>query len=87
MNLKNGLWNDALSAARDVSIAPPNVLHKIICRLKFKVPRLVTYRIICESLESVGGIMDAIECFHQMTSELMEGSIAQGDQAEWVLGE
>ncbi|KAF8552474.1 TPR-like protein [Imleria badia] len=51
----------------------------------FKVPRFVTYRILCEGLEAVEGIMDAIECFHQMATELTEETITQGEQAEWVL--
>ena len=47
----------------------------------------MTYRMICASLETVEGIVDAIECFHQMTNELTEESVTQGDQAGWVLGE
>ena len=87
VNLKKDLWKNVLSASRDVSIAPPNELHKITRRLKFKIPRLMTYRIICEALETVKGIMDAVECFHQMTNELMEETITQGEQAEWFRGE
>ena len=87
VDLKDGLWKDALSAARDVSIRSYYRLHKITRRFKLKVPRLMTYRIICEALETVEGIMDAIECFHQMTNELMEEAITQGKRAEWVLGE
>ncbi|KAF8547970.1 hypothetical protein OG21DRAFT_1607157 [Imleria badia] len=44
----------------------------------------MTYRIVCEALEKDEGIMDAIECFHQMASELTE-TITQSKQAEWVL--
>ncbi|KAF8554548.1 protein prenylyltransferase, partial [Imleria badia] len=51
----------------------------------FKVPRLVTYRILCEGLEIGEGITDAIECYHQMASELTEEIITQDAQAEWVL--
>ena len=46
----------------------------------------MSYRIVCEGLETVEGVTDAIECFHQMTSELTEESIMRGEQAEWVLG-
>ncbi|KAF8551245.1 hypothetical protein OG21DRAFT_1487133 [Imleria badia] len=67
VNLKNGLWEEALVAARD-----------------FKIPRITTYRILCEGLEGVEGVMDAIECFHQMASELTKETITQGEQAEWV---
>ncbi|KAF8552471.1 hypothetical protein OG21DRAFT_1443452 [Imleria badia] len=69
-NLMNGFWKDALSAARD-----------------FKVPKLTIYRNLCEGLEleTVEGIMDAIECFHQMASELTEETITRGEQVEWFL--
>ncbi|KAF8548746.1 hypothetical protein OG21DRAFT_1489116 [Imleria badia] len=49
----------------------------------FKVPRIMTYQIICEGLESVEGIMDAIECFHQMASELTQEAFSEGEQAKW----
>ena len=65
----------------------PTLVAKLIRRLKFNVPRLVTYRILCEGLDAVGEIMDAIECFHQMTNELTEERVAQDEQASWVLGE
>ena len=56
-------------------------------RSKFDVPRLTIYRTLCEGLETAEGIMDAIECFHHMTSELTEVTITQDEQAGWVLGE
>ena len=88
MNLKHGLWKGVLSAAHGVSIIPcQRSSQKLIRRLKFNVPRLVTYRILCEGLDAVGEIMDAIECFHQMTNELTEERVAQDEQASWVLGE
>ena len=62
-------------------------ITKLTRRLKFKIPRIVTYRILCEGLEAVEGIMDAIECFHQMTNELTEETIAHDKQAGWVVGE
>ncbi|KAF8547868.1 YVTN repeat-like/Quino protein amine dehydrogenase [Imleria badia] len=52
----------------------------------FEVPRLAIYRAICEGLETPEGIMDAIECFHQMVSELTEETIMQAPEAKWVLG-
>jgi hypothetical protein len=60
---------------------------KLTCRLKFNIPRLTIYRTLCEGLETVEGITDAIECFHQMENELPEETITQGEQAKWVLGE
>ncbi|KAN0101152.1 hypothetical protein V8E55_001136 [Tylopilus felleus] len=40
-------------------------------------------RIICEGLESMDGILDAVECFHRMAGELIEETLAH-DEAEWV---
>lgn len=55
-------------------------------RLKLKVQRLKIYRVLCEGLERVEGIPDAIECFHQMASELGEETIIKSDEAEWFHG-
>ena len=87
VNLMNGLWKDALSAACDVSIALATIFLELTRRLKFKVPRLTTYRTLCEGLEMVDGIMDAVECYHRMASELTEEIITGGEQAKWFLGE
>ncbi|KAF8555063.1 TPR-like protein [Imleria badia] len=51
----------------------------------FKIPRVLIYRTLCQGLEAVEGMIDAIDCFHQMTNELTEETIAQAEQAEWVL--
>ena len=53
--------------------------------LKFKVPRFTVYQAICERLETVDHITDAIECFHEMKIELAQQ--IQGKEAKWVLGE
>ena len=42
-------------------------------------------RILCEGLETMDGITDAVECFHQTESELTEEALAQ-DEAQWVRG-
>lgn len=55
-------------------------------RLKFNIPRPTIYRALCEGLERVEAITDAIECFHQMASELAEETIVKGEQAEWFHG-
>ena len=52
-------------------------------RLKFTIPRLVMCRILCEGLESIDGIVDAVQCFHRMKSEW---TVAQDEELEWVLG-
>ena len=59
---------------------------KLTRRLKFNVPRPTIYRALCEGLERVEGISDAIECFHQMASELTEETIMKDEQAEWFRG-
>ena len=86
-NLTNSLWKGALHAARDVSVVPLTFIVKLTHRLKFNVSRVTTYRIICDGLETVEGIIDAIECFHQMAGELTEESVTKGEQAGWFLGE
>ena len=40
---------------------------------------------MCERLETVDRITDAIECFHEMENELVQQM--QGEEAKWVLGE
>lgn len=87
VNLMDGLWKDALSAACDVSIALPTIFLELTQGLKFKVPRLTTYRTLCEGLEMADGIMDAVECYHQMAGELAEEIITRGEQAKWFLSE
>ena len=82
----NGLWKGALRIACDVSLALLMVIVALTHRLKFKVSRLATYRILCEGLERVEGIMDAIECFHQMANELTQETFTRGGQAEWFRG-
>ncbi|KAF8451935.1 hypothetical protein L210DRAFT_949926 [Boletus edulis BED1] len=38
--------------------------------LQFVVPRFTTYVTLCERLETIERITDAVECFYDMTSEL-----------------
>ena len=40
---------------------------------------------ICERLEKINHITDAIECFHMMGNELAQE--VQGNEANWVHGE
>ena len=82
--LRNGTWKDALDLAISVSIPLRYcTLHRIdppFC-LQFTFPKVAVYQAIVECLEATGHIADAIECFHQMTSELGERI-----DLEWVLG-
>ena len=91
-----GLWKDALDDASQVChfrLAPAQFFNPkstgdrarpIV--FKFKVPRVMVYRIMCEGLERAEGITDAVDCFHQMANEVAENAITQGEQAEWFRG-
>ena len=41
------------------------------------------YRAVCERLEMMDRVTDAVDCFHQMTSELN----LHDEHLEWILGE
>lgn len=45
------------------------------------------YRVVCECFETMDCVMDAVECFHQMTAELGEETNLYSEQFKWVLGE
>ncbi|KAF8435496.1 hypothetical protein L210DRAFT_2531246 [Boletus edulis BED1] len=51
---------------------------------KFVVPRFTIYQAVCERLETIDRIWDAVECFHTMTSELGEEIYVGGSMTEWV---
>ena len=79
-----GTWKDALDIAVGVSIS---LRCRTLCRLdvpfclQFILPKVAIYQAIVERLEATDRIADAVECFHQMTSELGENI-----ELEWVLG-
>jgi hypothetical protein len=55
--------------------------------LQFSLPTVTIYRVVCERLAMMDRVMDAVDCFHQMTSKL-EGEIyVSGPMTEWVSGE
>ena len=82
--LTNGTWKDALDLAVNVSIS---LQYCALCRfdipscLQFTPPKVAIYQAIVERLKATDRIVDAVECFHQMASELRE-NIELG----WVLG-
>ena len=45
------------------------------------------YRVLCERLETMDRVTDAVECFHQMTSALGGEINLDGEQSDWALGE
>ncbi|KAI9454841.1 hypothetical protein HD554DRAFT_2042943 [Boletus coccyginus] len=52
---------------------------------KFKVPRFVVYRVICNILEQDGRLTEAVECFLQMEKELPEDAGVGNERVEWEL--
>ena len=82
--LTNSTWRDALDLSVSVSISLRcRTLPRIdapFC-LQFTLPKVAIYQVIVERLEATGRIADAVECFHQMTSEL-----GKEIDTEWVLG-
>lgn len=54
---------------------------------KFPVPRFTIYRIICERLEIMDRVTDAIECLQQMESELVHETDTHDERAKWVYSE
>ena len=55
-------------------------IDALLC-LQFMLPKVATYQAIVERLEAIDRIADAVECFHQMKSELGEKI-----DLKWVLG-
>ena len=54
--------------------------------VQFKLPRLAVYRVICDILEGDGRVMEAINCFRQMQSELSEETSLHDERAQWEYG-
>ncbi|KAI9455961.1 hypothetical protein HD554DRAFT_2238147 [Boletus coccyginus] len=52
---------------------------------KFKVPRFVVYRVICDILERDGRLAEAVECFQQMQNKLPEDAGVRDELVEWEL--
>ena len=54
--------------------------------LKFAAPRFTIYRVICEHLETIDHVTDAIECLQEMVGELADETDIHDEQAKWILG-
>ncbi|KAF8127258.1 hypothetical protein EV363DRAFT_1346345 [Boletus edulis] len=50
-----------------------------------KIPRVTIYRVICERLETIDCVADAVECFHEMASELGEETNLHDEHLAWAL--
>ena len=55
--------------------------------LQFTLPRVTIYRAVCERLEAIDRVRDAIECFHKMMSELGGDVSMSGLMTEWASSE
>jgi hypothetical protein len=83
-------WKDALIAAAGVSIFVwSSTLRGIdtLMVLQFTLPRITVYRVICERLEAIERVTDAIECFLEMMSEFGGEVYTSVPMTEWVSGE
>ena len=54
--------------------------------LQFTLPKVTVYRVICERLEAIYRVTDAIECFLEMMSELGGEVDMNGPMIEWLSG-
>ncbi|KAN0087969.1 hypothetical protein V8E55_006590, partial [Tylopilus felleus] len=50
----------------------------------FTLPRVTVYRVICEHLESMDRMTDAVECLHKITNDMGEEVYASEPTIEWV---
>ena len=82
-------WKDALIAAASVSILFYSGTPRGIDTdgFQFTLPRVTIYRVVCEHLEVIDRVMDAIECFHAMINELGGEVYMGGPMPGWVSGE
>ena len=88
LQLRRGSWRDALVTALNVSISHYSApfVGLTLC-WKLRAPRFTMYRALCENLKMINRITDAIDCFHQMSSELAGVTTTDGEQAQWAVGE
>lgn len=81
-------WKDALTAAASVSIPFYSGIPRRLNTLgsEFMVPTFTIYQALCEYLETIDRITDAIECFRKMVG-LGQQRNTHVEQARWVCGE
>lgn len=48
---------------------------------------LMIYQVLCDGLEAIEGVLDAVDCFHQMENEIPSETLIQSYQAGWALRE
>ena len=84
--LASSEWKDALSVAASVSIYHRTYRGIDTVGLQFGLSRVMIYQVVCECLEVTDRVMDAVECFHQMASDLGREMNLHGE-SEWAIGE
>ncbi|KAF8547208.1 hypothetical protein OG21DRAFT_1501672 [Imleria badia] len=57
----------------------------LVAAAGFTIPRFISYRAICERLETINHITDVIECLQHMQNELGEEADMSDEQAKWVV--
>ena len=83
-----GKWKDVLIVAASVSISFCSCTPRGIDTdgLQFTLPTVTVYRVICERLEAVDRVTDAIECLHDMMNGLGGEVYTSEPITEWVSG-
>ena len=61
----------------------PHSIDADVCQSSISV----IYWVICDRLEKIGRITDAVECFNEMTTELGGETNMDGDVLQWASGE
>ncbi|KAF8449292.1 hypothetical protein L210DRAFT_3524406 [Boletus edulis BED1] len=69
------------------SMTPIPLLREWAKATLFVVPSFTTYVALCERLETIDRITDAVECFYDMTNELGGDIYMSEPMTEWVCGE
>ena len=80
---------DAMVASASVSSTVTPLRSSCdICsvRSQFMFPRVTIYRVVCEHLESMDRMTDAVECFYEMTNDLWKEVYASELTTDWVCG-
>ncbi|KAN0091542.1 hypothetical protein V8E55_005108 [Tylopilus felleus] len=52
---------------------------------KFKVPKFILYRVICDILGDDGRLLEAFNCFQKMQDELLDNTDGYEGRAQWEL--
>ncbi|KAF8120149.1 hypothetical protein EV363DRAFT_1374870 [Boletus edulis] len=56
----------------------------LVAAVNFVIPKFTIYQVVCERLETINRIMDAVECFHAMMSESGEKIDMSVPMTEWI---